>query len=273
MDNFYILTNAEKDVGGKISENIRKYLTGRGKKCIMINDGNEVTEEYDCMIVIGGDGTVLRAARKTRHKKIPIVGVNMGTLGYLTEITTDNLYESLERLISNDFIIEDRMMLTGEGYRKGDRLFKMTAVNEFQITREGPLTGLAFENYLNGQYMNTYLADGVLISTATGSTGYNLSLGGPIVSPTAKIMVMTPMAAHTLNSRSIVFSENDSVEINITKGKRNSENNAEVICDGDKHERLEIGDRFIIKKSPEKTELIRLNEHSFIETLSHKMNY
>lgn len=185
----------------------------------------EVPADADCMIVLGGDGTVLQAARLTKMLRVPIIGVNLGTLGYMTEVEVPNLEESLERLIAGDYVQESRMMLGGRATFADGRREEGWALNDIVISRSGPLQIIKFNIYVNGQFLNDYSADGVIVTTPTGSTGYNLSAGGPLVEPGARLIVLTPICPHSLNQRSIVLSPEDVIEIQIpARGESGNQN-------------------------------------------------
>lgn len=166
-----------------------------------------IPEGTQCILVLGGDGTLLQAARDVVYRKIPMLGINLGTLGFLAEVDRQSIHAALDKLIADDYEIEERMMLTGTVWH-GDKIIGQDiALNDIVIGREGPLRVVRFKNYVNDVYLNSYNADGIIIATPTGSTGYSLSCGGPIVSPNAAMTLMTPIAPHTLNTRSIIFPE------------------------------------------------------------------
>ena len=224
------------------------------------------------MIVLGGDGTVLQAARETKKLHIPIIGVNLGTLGYMTEIEPANLKESLDRLIAGDYEQESRMMLNGKAYLSDGRTEEGWALNDIVITRSGSLQIIQFNIYVNGQFLNDYKADGMIITTPTGSTGYNLSAGGPLVEPRAKLIVLTPICPHSLNQRSIILSPEDVIEIEIPQGREGRIQTVEASFDGTHVIPLETGDRIRIVQSEKITEFIQLNQVSFLEVLHKKMS-
>ena len=223
MNKFYIITNNEKDKNLEFTDRVVDYLGKRGGHCEVqlagrqtagpfhYTDPRKIPEETQCIIVLGGDGTLLQAARdiQAAHDKkrsqIPLLGVNLGNLGFLAEVDRQSVYQALDKLTEDVYEVEERMMLSGTVYR-GDRVIgKDIALNDIVIAREGPLRVVRFKNFVNDEYLNSYNADGIIISTPTGSTGYSLSVGGPIVSPSGEMTIMTPIAPHTLNSRSIVF--------------------------------------------------------------------
>ena len=218
MDRFYVISNSMKDPEGKIAKEIKAYLNFRGKQCIIqerqgkeslrsykYTNANLIPDDTECILVVGGDGTLLQAARDMIERNIPLLGVNKGTLGYLAEVDGDNMEEALDRLIDDNVVIEDRMMLEGCAYSHKKKLLQDFALNDIVIARSGRLQIIDFNIYVNGEFLRSYSADGIIISTPTGSTGYSLSAGGPIVSPEASLILLTPIAPHSLNTRSIVL--------------------------------------------------------------------
>lgn len=271
MKHFLIYTNRHKDKNLAVTERIRSYLETKGRRVSLKTEGVDWKEAADCIIVLGGDGTVLRAARETRELNIPIIGVNLGTLGYMTEIEPDNLEEALDRLIQGDFERESRMMLYGRAYLDEDRTEEGWALNDIVISRKGPLQIIRFNIYVNGQFLNAYCADGMIVTTPTGSTGYNLSAGGPLVEPGAKLIMLTPICPHTLNQRSIILSAEDVIEIEIPQNSDGSMQTVEASFDGGHGIPLRTGERIRITQSEKITEFLRLNRVSFLEVLHGKM--
>ena len=283
MDRFFIITNNQKDVGLVITDKIRQYLEHHGRTCQIQIAGekkegpyhytnpDKIPDDTDCIIVLGGDGTLLQAARDVVHKGIPLLGINLGTLGFLAEVDRQNLYPALDKLMSDEYSIDERMMLIGRAFHEGELIGEDIALNDIVISREGRLRVLKFINYVNGEYLNVYNADGVIVSTPTGSTGYSLSAGGPIVSPSASMMIMTPLAPHTLNSRSVVFSPGDVLCVEVGEGRKVSEEQAIVSFDGDTMLRMVTKDKLIIEKANVKTRIVRLSNLSFVEVLRKKM--
>lgn len=274
METFYIITNYSKDENHEVTRQIQDYIEKRGRTCILCErdeEGNlladQIPKETDCVLTLGGDGTLIQAVRELRNKHLPLIGVNMGTLGYLTEIELPKIEESLEKLFCGAFLPERRMMLQGklEG-RKED-----IALNDIVVARAGSIRVIHFNIYVNGQLLNSYQADGVIISTPTGSTAYNLSAGGPIVEPTAEMFVITPICSHALNTSSIVLSAEDEIVIEIGKGKGDTVEEASVTFDGADVIPVYTGDRITISRSEKTAKLLKLSEESFLETLRKKM--
>lgn len=279
MKHFLIYTNHHKDAKGKMTGRIMDYLVSKGQKATLITGENGLTlQEEDipqdayCMIVLGGDGTILQAARDTKKGHIPLIGVDLGTLGYLTEIEPAALEESLDKLIEGAFIIESRMMLNGHVYEEKAEIKEDWALNDIVISRSGSLQIIKLRVYVNGQFLNEYNADGVIVTTPTGSTGYNLSAGGPIVDPKAQLLMLTPICPHTLNARSIILSPEDEIEIEIPEGKEGQIQEVEANFDGTNVIPMRTGDRIRIVKSEKTTEIIQINRVSFLEVLHKKMS-
>jgi len=283
MKHFLIYTNRHKDVGLRMTDRICRYLEEKGQEySIRMQEADqEIAEAFsetdfpihaDYMIVLGGDGTMLQAAREQKKQQIPLIGVNLGTLGYMTEIETGNIEEALQALIEGNFQTEMRMMLSGRIFFRDGRAEKGYALNDIVIVRSGSLRIIRYHIYVNGQFLNGYSADGVIVTTPTGSTGYNLSAGGPIVEPRASLIVLTPICPHTLNQRSIILSPEDVIEIEIPKGSDGQEQVMEASFDGSQNVLLQTGDRIRIEKSEKITEIIQLNQVSFLEVLHHKLS-
>ena len=179
---------------------------------------------------------------------------------------------ALERLLAGEYQIVSRMMISGEVYHQGKKVMEDLALNDIVIGRYGRLRIIDFKIYVNGEYLNRYSADAMVISTPTGSTGYSLSAGGPIVSPEASMLLMTPVAPHTLNTRSIILPDDAEITVEMLPGHSRSGDDAEVTFDGDTSVRLTCTDKVVIRKAVKKTRLIKINQISFLEVLRTKMN-
>ena len=230
-----------------------------------------IPEDTECIIVLGGDGTMLQGARDVVHKNIPLFGINLGTLGFLAEVDRQSVYPALHKLMEDDYEVEERMMLKGTVCRGEEILGEDIALNDIVIGREGHLRVVSFKNYVNGEYLNSYNADGIIISTPTGSTGYSLSAGGPVVSPGASMMIMTPIAPHTMNTRSIIFPAEDVITVEIGRGRHQDSERGVASFDGDAVVPMITGDKIVIQKASVKTKILKLNHLSFVEVLRQKM--
>ena len=274
MDCFYIITNKLKDPDFAITNEIKHYIERKGKKCrISEKDGEghiipgTIPTDAQCGLVLGGDGTLIRAVRDLGANSLPLLGINLGTLGYLTDVELKDFQAALDRLFEGEPDIEERMML--EGSFRGLR--KDIAMNDIVLAREGKVRIVSFNIYVDGTLLNTYHADGVIISTPTGSTGYNLSAGGPIVEPTAQMIVITPICSHALNTSSVVLSADDTIEVEICEGRYGRQEQISLCFDGAEQTTLVTGERVCIKKAAKTARLIKLNRESFMITMRRKM--
>lgn len=283
MDRFYIITNSAKDKELKLTGEIVSYLRSHGKECMVQQAERKLEGSYhytnpdlipegtQCILVLGGDGTLLQAARDVVHREIPLLGMNLGTLGFLAEVDRYSIYSSLDQLMSDDYEIEERMMLTGSVWRGETLIGEDVALNDIVISRDGPLRVVRFKNYVNNEYLNSYNADGIIISTPTGSTGYSLSCGGPVISPNAAMTLMTPVAPHTMNTRSIIFPAEDVITVELGEGRRQDQEKGLASFDGDTVIPMVTGDRITIRKAAVSCRILKLNHLSFVEVLRQKM--
>jgi NAD+ kinase len=284
VNKFYIITNHQKDEELVMTKAIKDYLNQKGKDCIIqekmeekksdkyiFTNADSIPDDVECIMVLGGDGTLIQAARDVADKGIPLLGVNLGTLGYLTEIEKNNIFPALDKLIQDDYVIERRLMLKGVVCKNEKTVLKNRALNDIVINREGSLRIIDYDIYVNGEFLVSYSADGIIVSTPTGSTGYNLSAGGPIVDPKADILTLTPICSHNLNSKSIILSASDKVVVKIGPGRKATQESAVATFDGDTTIHMVTGDYIEITKSTKKTQIIKISKISFLEALRNKM--
>ncbi|MCC8050048.1 MAG: NAD(+)/NADH kinase [Clostridiales bacterium] len=312
MNVFYVISNEQKDPGQETACFIRSYIEERQGTCFLrgecradsivsvypeaecsrdekdtahflvasesssaqyrYTDAKQIPRQTQCVLVLGGDGTLLQAARDLVERSIPLLGINMGTLGYLAEIERKNISEALDALLADAFSIEERMMLSGTALHQGRKLMQDIALNDIVITRSGRMRVVDFNIYVDGVFLCAYAADGIIVSTPTGSTGYSLSAGGPIVAPSASMLLLTAIAPHTLNSRPIVLPGTAEVVIEVASGHITDADGAEATFDGDTSVKLNVGDRVVISKAEQKTKLVKMKNTSFLEILREKMN-
>lgn len=282
MKHFYLITNEVKDPRGLYTEKITAYLEAHGGKVTCMDNvahacADEEDSEYstpekkECILVLGGDGTLLRAARNMMDRDIPLLGINLGTLGYLAEVEIGAIEPALDKLLADDYTREERMMLEGQVHKRGCTEENF-ALNDIAITRCGSLQILTFHIYVNGQFLNSFSADGMIVATPTGSTGYNMSAGGPVVEPAANLLLLTPICPHTLNTRSIVLAPEDEIRIEIPKGKDGMLQEMEANYDGSHKISLTTGDSIVIRKAAKTTGILKLNTESFLTVLHKKMS-
>lgn len=284
MKNFCVIANREKDENLEMTNQIMDYLQQFGaevfitREChdkdAVYTDVSDLPENVECAIVLGGDGTILQAAHDLMTRKIPLLGINLGTLGFLAEIEKQNVNQALQAVVNGQFQIEERMMLDacviGKENSRSDKICN-PALNDIVITRSGFSRIIGVSIYVNGAHINNFRGDGVIISTPTGSTGYNLSAGGPVVTPGAETVIITPICPHTLNARSIVVKSSDTVLVKIMESKKTQAEEAIVTMDGGKAIKLRAGDNIEITRASEVTKLIRVEQNNFFQILRSKL--
>lgn len=302
MRHFYLILNPMKDGVSQTAAQIQGYLEERGCVCLIqgqtgsggesqsqgqastqqladiegktsvgyrYTDACQVPKDTECVITLGGDGTLIQAARDLAGRRIPMLGVNLGNLGYLTQVgRQEEMTGILDDLIADQYQLEKRMMLKGSVVRDGAVLKEDLALNEVVIARREMLRLLKMKIFVNGEALNQYQADGMIVATPTGSTAYNLSAGGPIVEPTARMTILTPICSHALNGRSIVLSSEDQIEIEVLG---NEEDGQSAVFDGDTFIHLKVGDRLRIERSEVETVLVKLKAISFLDNLRSKL--
>ena len=280
MKHFYIIVNEGKEEAVEFRNTIVAYLESRGATCATskgefhkgyrFTDLADVPKETECVITLGGDGTLIRAARDLAGSGLPIIGINFGGLGYLTQIGREgDPKELLDALLDDRYVIEERMMLKGSVVRDGNVIAEDIALNDIVLAREGEFRVLKFELYVDGQFLTKYGADGMVVATPTGSTAYNLSAGGPIAQPDGELLILTPVCPHAMTSRTMVLGPDRKVRIRIPE---NSFGSRIVSFDGDTQVSLEPGDYYEIEKSEMVTKVIKLDHRSFLDILKKKMS-
>lgn len=273
MKHICIYTNTHKDRDLLVTEKLRSFLTLHGERCtIKTSKEEEIPQDVDCILVLGGDGTMLRAARDVMERKgVALLGINLGTLGYLTEVEPESMDKSLLKLIDGDYELESRMMLNGIITKQDGGKEEGWALNDIVISKADIQQVLQFTVAVNGRLLNRYMADGIIVTTPTGSTGYNLSAGGPIAEPGARLLILTPICPHTINQRSIILSPEDEIVIEIPLGREGQIQHAAASFDGCVIP-LQTGDRIRIVKSEKTTDFIKLSKAGFLEVLRKKMS-
>ena len=215
MKHFLTITNIQKDEKKSFTKEVKDYIEQKGGTCLCYySSGNkerveqidpkQIPEGVECILVLGGDGTLIRAARDLYHWNIPMLGVNLGTLGYLCEVERSNIRAAIDEIMQEHYMIERRMMLEGYCVIDGKEQKSRAAFNDIIIHRGTNPSVKTLIIRVNGEYLNTYVGDGIIVATPSGSTAYNMSAGGPIVDPKAKLLLVTPINSHSLNAKSIV---------------------------------------------------------------------
>jgi NAD+ kinase len=226
----------------------------------------------DVLVVLGGDGTILRAARTAAPHGIPILGVNLGGFGFLAEVSDRKVGEALVRLLEGDYRLDERMMLRAQILRRDKAAKEFIALNDFVVTKSGYARLLRVRTEVNGEHLATYLADGLIVATPTGSTAYSLSAGGPIVHPDVDVIVLTPISAHTLNARAVVVSGSDVIRIRVHPVGAPPPP-AVLTVDGQEGFPLEPDDEVRVERSPHPARLIRLGRDGFYSRLRAKLSW
>lgn len=281
MNSFCVISNRSKSSCVEETAFVKRFLEARGKKCFITSategEGDyrytraeEIPEDVDCAIVLGGDGTMIHAAHDLASRQIPVMGINMGTFGFLAQTELSGIEKALDELIFDEYDIEERLMLEAGISVCGEKK-EVTALNDVVITR-GMFSGLLSVGvFVNGALVGEYYGDGVILSTPTGSTGYSLSAGGPIVTPEARLMLITPICPHTLNARCIIVAADDEVTICIREYKKTGKAEACVSVDGHESFLLGAGDYITVKRHDNNARMIRLREKSFFDVLHAKL--
>ena len=282
MKKFFIITNEHKDMNLAMTNAISDYIIAKGGTCMHYVSTKSGWRERnlrrfqpsdidaECIIVLGGDGTLVRAARDMASIGIPLIGVNLGTLGYLCELERSTVYDAIDRLFEDRYELETRMLIKGSSQKDGSG--KATfALNDIVIHRTGLPQIVNLIVSVNGEYLANYSADGIIISTPTGSTGYSMSAGGPIVDPKADLMLITPINPHSALAKSIVVGADAVSDVTLAKRRQEEDEEAEVSFDGDRFVHMKVGDNIRIQKADAHAKILKLNQLSFLQILRKKM--
>ncbi len=228
-----------------------------------------VGEGADLIVVLGGDGTLLNASRHGKRKEVPILGVNLGGLGFLTETSVEELVTTLKNVLKGDYNISKRIMLDVYVKRGREKIFAITALNDAVITKDALARIIDIETYVANEYLTTFKADGLIFSTPTGSTGYSLAAGGPLIYPSLPNIIVTPICPHTLTNRPIILP--DGVEV---RARLKSEEEKVILTiDGQVGFPLEYDDEVTIKKSSHTVNLIKSSSRGYFEILRTKLKW
>ncbi len=232
-------------------------------------DREKVPTGVEMIIVLGGDGTLLSVARQVWNRNIPILGVNLGGLGFLTEVTLDELYPVLEKVLQDDFILNEREVLNAGVIRNGKRVAEFIVLNDAVINKGALARIIDLETTINGEYLSTFRSDGLIISTPTGSTAYNLSAGGPIVYPSLHTIIITPICPHTLTIRPIIIPD----DVKIRALLKSSNEEVTLTLDGQQGFTLEFEDVVEVRKAEGRILLIKSPYRHYFELLREKLKW
>jgi len=229
----------------------------------------EIKKEAKLIISLGGDGTLCRAAREFSPAKIPILGVNLGGLGFLTEVPIGELEDGLGKILSGKYHVEQRMMLQTRIVRGDFKSESFIALNDVVISKSSLPRIISLKTFVHGEFVTTYSADGIIISTPTGSTAYSLSAGGPIVHPSLKVIILSPICAHTLSVRPLIVSDEETIKVIPLAPVED----IFLTIDGQETHPVKKGHEIEVKKSPYQARLVRFKEKSFFEVLQTKLGW
>lgn len=274
VENFYIISDAEKDIGYETAEEIKRYLENHEKCAKIVGDSSQIPEDaaVELAIVLGGDGSVLQTAKRFAGKNIPILGVNFGTLGFLNEVERPRIKEALDCVLTGQYELEKRMAITGRLQKKAVGEAVSLAINEFIIGKQDFGHMMTAKVYVDDFLVDTYVADAVLVSTPTGSTAYNLSASGPVLVPGMEALIITPVCPHSLNQRSIVVSSDSKIRIEVGRTKENYKDEAAIRGDGQMLWTVSTGDVIWIEKAEATFDMVRLGDVSFFDKMRSKLN-
>lgn len=284
MKNLGIIVNLKKNDASNITKELVSWLLKKDCRifipekvstqldlfCDKIPDLKEADiEKLEMIIVLGGDGTLLHTVKFLKGREIPILAINLGTLGFLTEITQDEIYSSLERVLKEQYSISHRMMLKTQVIRNNKKVATFYALNDAIVNKGSLARLLNFELFIQDEYIATYFADGIIVSTPTGSTAYSLAAGGPIIYPELNAVAITPICPHSLTHRPMVFASENTILIKIISETED----INLTCDGQEGYLLQNEDCITITKATKKTLLICPEKRSFFEVLRTKLNW
>ena len=264
MNKFFIIYNESKKGGETLAGKIKARIEEKGG---VVAEGKPA-EDTECILVLGGDGTFLRAAKDYAAYDLPLMGINIGTLGFLTQASGEDALTAVDRLMEDEYYLSKRTEIVCSY----DGLEKSTALNDVVISRGGYSHLVGIMIYINDNLFTAYEGDGLIISTATGSTGYNLSAGGPIMAPGVNALLITPICPHALGVRSFVISGDDKVRIKIRGNRHRVSEPAYVTVDGADYTTLNPDEEIHIAKASSKCKMIMLKSTSFVETLNNKFH-
>lgn len=230
----------------------------------------EIGKNCDLAVVIGGDGTLLNAVRSLADFGIPVVGINLGRLGFLADISPSDMLECMSEILAGRYRAEDRFLLHADIRRDGELLHSSDAFNDVVVHKWNMLRMIEFETHVNGQFMDVQRSDGLIVSTPTGSTAYALSGGGPILMPTLNAISLVPICPHTLSNRPVVVDGDSHIEIVVRDCKQT---HAQLTCDGQSNFSLLDGDHIVIHKKERLIRLIHPTNHDYFHILRAKLRW
>jgi NAD+ kinase len=234
-----------------------------------IVDEVELARHVDLVVAVGGDGTLLHAARHVAQRGVPLLGVNRGRLGFLTDISPDHMYDAIDAILAGDYLEERRLMLSAR-IADGAAPQRLVALNDVVLQKGGTGRLIDFVTTVDGSYVNTHRGDGLIVATPTGSTAYALSCGGPIIQPNVDALVMVPICPHTLSDRPLVLKLSSSIEVEV---QTDVDATAQVVCDGQELVRIANNEVLRIELADETVTLLHPRDYNYYELLRSKLNW
>jgi NAD+ kinase len=228
----------------------------------------DLATESDVVVVLGGDGTMLSIARELAPQGVPLIGINQGRLGFLTDVTVDGMFDAVAEILSGQYVAEERILLNGQVRRSGERVFEGTAFNDVVVGKGGSGRLIDLEISINSEFVYSQRADGLVVTSPTGTTAYALSAGGPIVHPTLEAVALVPICPHTLSARPIVVSSHSRIELHLIYA-----DDARVHFDGQHHFDLVSGDHVWITRANRPITLLHPHSYSYYDTLRQKLHW
>ena len=272
MKRAIIIPNYLKEESMQFSKTAVEILEKNGYKVSVLKENEEPTESAELALVLGGDGTLLRACKKLYKYDIPMLGINFGHLGYLTECNPDTAIASIEKIVQGDYRLENRLMLEGTVERDGEIVYSFVALNEASFYRSTLLKAFVAEVRINDMLTETVVGDGLIVATPTGSTSYNLSVGGPVLTPNSKNIVLTPISPKYFPRSSVVANSEDEIEIKVVVDSIVKTGNPALQIDGDDAFTLNDGDVVKIKRNAKDAKIIKVTSQSFYQVLQKKLS-
>jgi NAD+ kinase len=270
MKKILIVYNPRKPGIGKALANLKKLLSKKGINTVIRNVSSNLPQS-DLCIALGGDGTILKVGRKLSCLKVPVLGVNLGSLGFLAEFSYNDLTRMIPKILKEQLNVENRIILNIEVNRKGKKVYSSAAVNDCIIHTGQSMRVTLFKVKINNRLLAEYIGDGLILSTPTGSTAYSLAAQGPIVYPALPVFVITPICPHTLSQRPIIVPSEDTISVDIARHK--SDKGVVLSIDGQETFNLKINDKVNIKSSKDKFLLVRHPGHNYYNILQNKLGW
>lgn len=277
-----LVVNLAKPNAGAVAHRLLGLLEGKGARVVMDEESAHMLgvtckapiqgfqeQGVEMVFVLGGDGTLLGVARALAGSEIPILGINLGHLGFLSEAEPGSLVQAVQRVFSGDFCLEKRLMLSTTIERRGHQVVTGTALNDIGVGKGSFARMVTLSVYVDEMFVDTFSGDGCIVSSPTGSTAYSLSCGGPIVSPHLNVMLITPICPHQLNSRTIVVSHDQQIQLEV----QSTHNDIGMTLDGQVGHKLEVNDIIKVEKADSYTVLVKWKERGFFDVLRKKLHH